>query len=95
MESGSAAILWIRRWCSCDSHVVPSACVLRAPAADSGKAQALVDSGFVETHGRFSPNGEWFLYASNETGRFEVYADRFPQRGAKRRVSLNGGAWPR
>jgi hypothetical protein len=54
-----------------------------------------VDSGFVETHGRFSPNGEWFLYASNETGRFEVYADRFPQRGAKRRVSLNGGAWPR
>ena len=66
-----------------------------APIARPEKAQPLLDAGFVETHGRFSPDGKWFAYTSNETGRFEVYADRFPERGAKRRVSPSGGAWPR
>jgi Tol biopolymer transport system component len=65
------------------------------PVAGSGMARALLDSRFVETHGRFSPTGDWFVYTSSETGRFEVYVDRFPQRGAKRRVSTDGGAWPR
>jgi len=59
------------------------------------QARALVDSPFVETHGRFAPAGGWFVYSSNETGRFEVYIDRFPQRGAKRLVSTGGGGWGR
>jgi hypothetical protein len=58
-------------------------------------AQALLESTFVETHGRFAPDGAWFLYTSNETGRLEVYADRFPNRGAKRLVSTAGGGWAR
>ena len=66
-----------------------------APMASPREARALLDSSFVETHGRFAPNGRWFAYASNETGRFEVYVDRFPDRGAKRLVSTQGGRWPR
>lgn len=58
-------------------------------------ARALLDSAFVETHGRFSPDGRWFVYSSNETGALEVYVDRFPERGAKRLVSAGGGGWPR
>jgi Tol biopolymer transport system component len=66
-----------------------------APVATPREARALLDSPFVETHGRFAPDGRWFAYASNETGQFEVYVDRFPERGAKRLVSTQGGRWPR
>ena len=58
-------------------------------------ARPLLDSSFVETHGRVAPTGDWFVYTSNETGRMEVYADRFPDLGAKRIVSTVGGGWPR
>jgi Tol biopolymer transport system component len=66
-----------------------------APLASPRDARALLDSTFVETHGRFAPRGPWFAYASNETGRLEVYVDRFPGLGAKRLVSTTGGRWPR
>ena len=66
-----------------------------APVTSSRDARALLDSTFVETHGRFAPRGPWFAYASNETGRLEVYVDRFPGLGAKRLVSTTGGRWPR
>ncbi len=66
-----------------------------APVADPRKAHALLDSGFVETHGRFAPTGRWVAYASNESGQLEVYVDRFPERDAKRLVSTGGGGWPR
>jgi serine/threonine protein kinase len=66
-----------------------------APVATPREARALLDSPFVETHGRFAPDGGWFAYASNETGQLEVYVDRFPDRGAKRLVSIKGGLWPR
>jgi hypothetical protein len=34
-------------------------------------------------------------YTSNETGRLEIYVDRFPTLGDKRIVSADGGGWPR
>jgi Tol biopolymer transport system component len=66
-----------------------------APAANPRKAVSLLDSTFVETQARFSPDGRWFVYASNETGQLEVSVDRFPERGARQLVSRNGGEWPR
>jgi len=65
-----------------------------SPTSDP-QARALLDSPFLETQGRFAPAGGWFIYTSNETGKFEVYIDRFPQRGAKRLVSAGGGGWGR
>jgi Tol biopolymer transport system component len=66
-----------------------------APMAAPREARALLDSPFVETHGRIAPGGWWFAYASNETGQLEVYVDRFEGRGAKALVSTKGGRWPR
>ena len=47
-----------------------------------------------EYQGRFSPDGKWIAYASDESGRFEVYVQAFPG-GAKRTlVSAGGGSEP-
>jgi hypothetical protein len=46
---------------------------------------------FREAWGVFSPDGRWVAYQSNESGRFEVYAQPFPGPGTKIPVSTNGG----
>jgi len=63
--------------------------------SSSRNARAVLESAFIATHGRFAPHSPWFAYASNETGPLEVYIDRFPDLGARRLVSTNGGRWPR
>jgi dipeptidyl aminopeptidase/acylaminoacyl peptidase len=45
---------------------------------------------------RFSPDGRWVAYASNESGAFEVYVRPFPfTAGSKHAVSTAGGYSPR
>jgi Tol biopolymer transport system component len=41
---------------------------------------------------RFSPDGAWIAYQSNETGRFEVYVEPFPRTGVRVRISDAGAA---
>ena len=54
-----------------------------------------------ETHGQFSPDGKWIVYASTESGRFEAYVrdfapDRSPAYGTEKvQISPNGGNKPR
>ncbi|HEY0778447.1 MAG TPA: hypothetical protein VGD56_10835, partial [Gemmatirosa sp.] len=43
---------------------------------------------------RFSPDGRWVAYQSDETGDPEVYLRPFPGPGAPVRVSVTGGGWP-
>jgi serine/threonine-protein kinase len=43
---------------------------------------------------RFSPDGRWLAYSSDETGSFEIYLRPFPGPGGARRVSVRGGASP-
>ena len=45
-------------------------------------------------HPKLSPDDRWLAYASDATGRFEVYAQPFPNLGATIRVSPNGGQEP-
>ena len=45
--------------------------------------------------GRFSPNGKWLAYHSNQTGRAEVYAIPFPPTGERWQISQSGGVQPR
>ena len=47
-----------------------------------------------EMQGRISPDGRWLAYTSDETGRWQVYLQSFPQPGMKRAVSILGGAQP-
>jgi serine/threonine protein kinase len=50
---------------------------------------------FDERDGQISPDGKWIAYQSNESGRFEIYAQPFPGPGGKFQISTNGGAQPR
>jgi serine/threonine-protein kinase len=65
-----------------------------------GKGQASkffeAASGTRPTNPRFSPDGRFLSYGSNETGRSEVYVRPFPAGTPVTRVSVNGGtssAW--
>jgi len=47
-----------------------------------------------ERNGRFSPNGRWVAYQSDETGYDEVFVRPFPGPGPAVRVSTGGGQAP-
>jgi dipeptidyl aminopeptidase/acylaminoacyl peptidase len=55
----------------------------------------VAQSRFNEGDGRFSPDGRWIAYASDESGRSEIYIQPFPGPGDKTQVSTAGGAQPR
>jgi eukaryotic-like serine/threonine-protein kinase len=44
---------------------------------------------------QFSPNGKWVAYASNETGKWEIYVTSFPEARGKWQISSGGGEEPR
>ena len=46
-------------------------------------------------NGRFSPDGKWVAYASNESGKWEIYVTSFPEARGKWQVSAGGGEQPR
>jgi serine/threonine protein kinase len=67
-------------------------------SAADGKATPVLQSAFNEILGRFSPDGRWIAYVSNELGRDEVYVVPFPGPGGKWQISTTGGrapAWTR
>jgi eukaryotic-like serine/threonine-protein kinase len=47
---------------------------------------------FTETGGRFSPNGHWIAYRSDESGRNEIYVQPF-NLDASGRPSFSGAKW--
>ena len=53
-----------------------------------------LQSEFDEKHGRFSPDGRWVVYTSNEFGRDEVYLQSLPLSGTKLQISTAGGVEP-
>jgi hypothetical protein len=64
-----------------------------APETAGGplKPHPWLQTGFSTQNGRFSPDGKWVSYQSNESGRMEVYVASFPGAGGKRQVSTAGG----
>jgi eukaryotic-like serine/threonine-protein kinase len=59
----------------------------------SGDRSAVANSDADESAPRFSPDGRWIAYVSNETGQSEVYV-RSTSGQVKQRVSNEGGAEP-
>jgi eukaryotic-like serine/threonine-protein kinase len=58
------------------------------PLEGDRKPVPFLQTQFNEMHGRFSPDGRWMAYTSDESGKWEVYARTFsPGRVA-------GGQWP-
>ena len=55
------------------------------------KPFAVAQTPAEERGARFSPDGKWVAYESDESGRFEIYARPFPGPGPAVRVSTGGG----
>ena len=65
------------------------------PLDGGAKPFPVVESVFDDVQGQFSPDGRLVAYASNETGRYEVYVKAFPEQGGRLAVSTAGGIAPR
>jgi Tol biopolymer transport system component/predicted Ser/Thr protein kinase len=59
-----------------------------------GKPVPFLASRFTEVQGRLSPDGRWMAYASDESGRFEIYVTDFPGKRGRWQVSTGGGLQP-
>jgi len=60
----------------------------RRPVELLKRGDALGDS-------RFSPDGRWLAYMSDESGRMEIYVAAFPGPGGRWQISTEGGMAPR
>jgi serine/threonine-protein kinase len=54
----------------------------------------IVTPGSAQHSSRFSPDGHWIAYVSDETGRLEVFVQPYPLTGAKFQITKNGGGHP-
>jgi eukaryotic-like serine/threonine-protein kinase len=63
-------------------------------SAGSRQKRVWMRTPYNERGGRFSPDGRWIAYTSNESGRDEVYVQPFPGPGGKWQISVAGGAEP-
>jgi len=55
----------------------------------------LLKTSSSEAEARFSPDGHWLAYTSEETSRAEIYVVPYPGLNGKWQVSITGGAQPR
>jgi len=65
------------------------------PMEGERKPAPFLRTEFNEGNGTFAPNGKWFAYNSDESGRSEVWVQPYPATGAKWQISRDGGLWPR
>jgi len=66
-----------------------------AGTGDSAITPLVASDGFEETSIALSPDGRWLAYASNESGRYEIYVRPFPAVNEGRwQISTNGGNEP-
>jgi eukaryotic-like serine/threonine-protein kinase len=64
------------------------------PLLGERKPLRFAESNFAAREARFSPNGRYIAYASNETGRYEIYVQTFPEHLGKWQISTDGGGEP-
>jgi dipeptidyl aminopeptidase/acylaminoacyl peptidase len=61
------------------------------PITGDGKAYPIIQSEFSDTHARFSPDGRYIAYSSDQTGRSEIYVRNFPSLDGVWQISTAGG----
>jgi eukaryotic-like serine/threonine-protein kinase len=77
-----------------DLWVLPDA----AGPSETRKPMPYLQTPYSERQGRFSPDGRWIAYASNESspGQYQIYVQSFPAGAGKFHVSTGpGGTQPR
>ena len=65
------------------------------PVAGERKPIAVASTAADEPFARFSPDSRWVAYQSNESGRNEIYIQRFPEPGGRTQISTDGGTFPK
>ncbi len=64
------------------------------PLEGDRKPGPLLRSRFSELDAQLSPDSHWFVYVSDESGKYEVYVRSFPEGAHKVQVSTAGGNSP-
>ena len=64
------------------------------PLDQKGAPRPIARTRFGEGSMKFSPDGRWVAYASDESGKPQVYVQAFPGPGPKIQVSSDGGNDP-
>jgi Tol biopolymer transport system component len=65
------------------------------PMFGDRKPIPFLQTSFNEDGARFSPDGHFIAYYSDDSGPYEVYVQPFPASGAKWQISSGGGLQPR
>jgi Tol biopolymer transport system component len=65
------------------------------PPAGDRRPVELLKRGHAAGDSRFSPDGRWLAYMSDESGRMEIYVAAFPEPGGRWQISTEGGRTPR
>jgi Tol biopolymer transport system component len=61
------------------------------PVSGDRPPSAWLKTKFNEWGGRFSPDGKFMAYSSDESGELEIYVQPYPGPGTKVQVSIAGG----
>ena len=64
------------------------------PQFGDRKPFVFLNSEFHEGHARLSPGVRWLAYVSDESKRYEVYVESFPEHRGKWQISTGGGDFP-
>jgi Tol biopolymer transport system component len=62
---------------------------------EGAEPQPYAATAFNQTFGAFSPDGRFIAYASDESGKFDIYVETLPKAGGRVRVTTAGGTEPR
>ena len=73
---------------------IPPTDIWVLPLFGERKPFPFLQTEFNEGWARFSPDGKWIAYSSNESGSWQVYVQSFPAPGGKWMISTDGGAQP-
>jgi eukaryotic-like serine/threonine-protein kinase len=90
-DRNSRPVQWSRdgRWLLVDANGI------FALRLDGDRTQIPIGPGnHPAEFAKISPDGEWIAYASDDTGRLEIYLQRFPTPTGRWPISSNGGTRP-
>ena len=92
-QNGFAPSSWLRKGEALIGHRNGDLWVYK-PAVSGEKWERLTDTPAAERYPVWSPDGHWLAYASDVSGRDEIYVHAYPAVGSPVLVSTAGGTSP-